>query len=225
MQRDAVPDPSDLQTLIPAVAARYAGASRFTREFVPSKLRRDPATAAVLGLARRAGGLGHVVDLGCGRGQLGILLLLGGGATRVTGLDLDLRKVAEAGAAAAGLPAAFSAADLVRTEVPGGDTVLMADVLYQLPGGTQVRVLEGMARAARRRVVMRLFDPDRGWRSAFGMAMERAGRAIRRDGAAVQPMPVPEVAALLGRAGFRCTVTPCWAGTPLPNVLLVAERG
>ncbi|WP_338664852.1 class I SAM-dependent methyltransferase [Pararoseomonas sp. SCSIO 73927] len=225
MQRDAVPDSPDLHTLIPAVAARYAGASRFTREFVPSKLRRDPATAALLGLARRTGGFGHVVDLGCGRGQFGILLLLAGGASRVTGLDLDARKIAEARAAAEGLPAGFAAADLARAEVPEGDTMLMADVLYQLPAGAQVPVLEGMARAARRRVVMRLFDPDRGWRSALGLAMERAGRAIRRDGAAVQPMPVAEVAALFGRAGFRCTVAPCWAGTPLPNVLLVAERG
>ncbi|MCR0983663.1 methyltransferase domain-containing protein [Roseomonas populi] len=220
-----MPDGTDLQTLIPAVAARYAGASRFTREFVPSKLRRDPATAAILGLARRAGGFGHVVDLGCGRGQFGIALLLSGDASRVTGLDLDGRKIADARAAAAGLPADFARADLTRAEVPEGDTVLMADVLYQLPDGAQLRVLEGMARAARRRVVMRLFDPDRGWRSAFGMAMERAGRAIRRDGAAVRPMPVPEVTALFGRAGFRCAVEPCWAGTPLPNVLLTAERG
>jgi SAM-dependent methyltransferase len=216
--------PPDLDALIPAVTRRYDGASRFTRNFVPSKLRRDPATATILSYAARAGGLGHVVDLGCGRGQLGLALLLSGGASRVTGLDLDRRKVAEANAAARGLPATFVAADLSRAEVPAGDTALMADVLYQLPDGAQVPVLEGMARAARRRIVMRLFDPDRGWRSAFGMAMEHAGRALRRDGAAVKPMPVDAVVARFEERGFRCTVTPCWAGTPFPNVLLLAER-
>jgi SAM-dependent methyltransferase len=222
---DGLPlSPPDLDALIPAVTRRYDGASRFTRNFVPSKLRRDPATAAILSYAARAGGLGHVVDLGCGRGQLGLALLLSGGASRVTGLDLDRRKVAEANAAARGLPATFVAADLSRAEVPAGDTALMADVLYQLPDGAQVPVLEGMARAARRRIVMRLFDPDRGWRSAFGMAMEHAGRALRRDGAAVKPMPVDAVIARFEERGFRCTVAPCWAGTPFPNVLLLAER-
>jgi len=218
-----MPDSPD--ALHRAVAARYAGASRFTRNFVPSKLKRDPATAAILGVARGAGGFGHVVDLGCGRGQFGLLLLLAGLADRVTGLDLDGRKIAEANGAAAGLAATFQAADLSRAAVPEGDTVLMADVLYQLPDGAQRRVLDGMARAARRRVVMRLFDPDRGLRSAFGMAMERAGRALRRDGAAVEPMPVAGVAAVFEAAGFRCAVEPCWAGTPFPNVLLVARRG
>jgi SAM-dependent methyltransferase len=216
--------PPDLVSLIPEVARRYAGASRFTRGFVPSKLRRDPATAAILGHALRVGGLGHVVDLGCGRGQLGLALLLSGGASRVTGLDLDATKVAEANAAALGLPARFIPADLSRTEVPEADTALMADVLYQLPHGAQLPVLDGMVRAARRRIVMRLFDPGRGWRSTLGMAMEYAGRALRGDGVAVKPMPVAAVAARLEAAGFRCQVAPCWEGTPLPNVLLLAER-
>jgi len=210
--------------LIEAAAARYAGASRFTRGYVGSKLRRDPSTAAILALARGAGGLGHLADLGCGRGQLALLLLLSGAAARVTGMDYEEAKVAEARAAGAGLPADFTRADLVSAAVPDCDTALMVDVLYQLPEAAQAPLLDRMARAARRRVVLRLFDPDRGWRSAFGMAMERAGRAIRRDGAAVRPMPVPAVAARLEGMGFRCAASPCWAGTPLPNVLLVAER-
>ena len=214
----------DLPALTQAVAARYAGASRFTRGYVGSKLRRDPSTAAVLGLARRVGGLGHVADLGCGRGQLALALLLAGGAARVTGLDHEAGKVAEARAAASGLAAEFTRADLTAAAVPPCDTALMVDVLYQLPEPAQAPLLDRMAAAARHRVVLRLFDPDRGWRSALGTAMERAGRAIRRDGAAVRPMPVGLVAARLERAGFRCAVSPCWAGTPLPNVLLVAER-
>ena len=210
--------------LIDAVVARYAGASRFTRGYVGSKLRRDPATAAILGLARHAGGLGHVADLGCGRGQLALALLLSGAASRVTGLDYEGTKVAEARAAGAGLAAGFEWADLTTAAVPDCDTALMVDVLYQLPAAAQGPLLDRMAAAARRRVVLRLFDPDRGWRSALGLAMERAGRAIRRDGAALRPMPVADVAARLARAGFHGTATPCWAGTPLPNVLLVANR-
>ncbi|MBI0536218.1 methyltransferase domain-containing protein [Roseomonas sp. KE2513] len=221
--QDGADHPPPDSRLIEAVSARYAGASRFTRGYVGSKLRRDPSTAAILALARRAGGLGHVADLGCGRGQLALALLLSGAASRVTGLDYEEAKVAEARAASARLAAAFERADLTVAAVPDCDTALMVDVLYQLPEAAQGPLLDRMA-AARRRVVLRLFDPDRGWRSALGMAMERAGRAIRQDGAAVRPMPVAEVAARLEGAGFRSTVSPCWAGTPLPNVLLVAER-
>ena len=153
---DGAPPPLPDHRLIGAMAARYAGASRFTRGYVGSKLRRDPSTAAILALAGRAGGLGHVADLGCGRGQLALALLLSGAAARVTGLDYEEAKVAEARAAGAGLAADFRRADL---------TV-----------------------------------------------------------AAVRPMPVADVAARLAGAGFRSEVAPCWAGTPLPNVLLVAER-
>ncbi|WP_426955902.1 methyltransferase domain-containing protein [Muricoccus radiodurans] len=217
--------PPHLPSLIQSVAARYAGASRFTRGYVGSKLRRDPSTAAILDLARAAGGFGTVVDLGCGRGQLALALLLGALATRVTGLDYDAAKVAEAEAAATGLPALFAAADLTEAEVPEGDTILIVDVLYQLPEAAQRRLLAAVAGAARRRVLIRAFDPDRGWRSRLAFAMERAGRALRGDVAAIRPLPLRDLAAPLEAAGFRTTVTPCWKGTPLPNVLLVAERG
>jgi hypothetical protein len=77
-------------------------------------------------------------------------------------------------------------------------------------------------------VLIRAFDPDRGWRSALAHGMERARRALGGDlgrRAAIRPLPVEALAAPLRAAGFGAvTVTPCWAGTPLPNVLLVAER-
>jgi hypothetical protein len=38
-------------------------------------------------------------------------------------------------------------------------------------------------------------------------------------------MALPSLGALLEHAGFRVSVAPCWGGTPLPNVLLLAEKG
>ena len=206
-----------------AVVARYAGSPRFTRSYVGGKLRHDPASAAILGLGADRH-LGAVVDLGCGRGQLGLALLLAGAATSIIGLERDAAKLAEAARAAEGLPARFLPADLVHAAVPPGDTLLLVDVLYQLPEAAQRRLLALAAAAARRRVLVRAFDPDRGWRSALGLAMERAGRALRRDGAAVRPLPPAALAAPLRAAGFTVYVEPCWGRTPLPNVLLVAER-
>ncbi len=208
-------------TLADQVAARYAG--RFAQGFVRGKLRHDPVLPALLAMAP----LGEVLDLGCGRGQLALALLLSGRASGVQGLDLDARKIAAAMAAAGELPARFAVADIADTRLPPADTVLLLDVLYQMPAVAQDAVLAACAAAARQRVVIRAFDPERGWRSAVGRAMEHARRALGGDlGArgAVQPRPIADIAAPLRAAGFAVAVTPCWSGTPLPNVLLVALR-
>jgi SAM-dependent methyltransferase len=215
-----------LPALIHRVTSRYAGASRYTRSYVRSKLRRDPATAAILALATRGGGFGRVADLGCGRGQLGLALLLSGGAETVTGLDRNTDAVQEASSAAHGLPARFDIAELPLAAVPDCDTVLLIDVLYQLPQASQLSLLALAAQSARRRMVIRTFDPALGWRSHFGMAMEWTNRALRGGPqASIQPISLPALRAMLEERGFQVSVTPCWAGTPLPNVLLLAERG
>jgi SAM-dependent methyltransferase len=221
----AAADGAQLAALAAAVSARYAGASRFARGFVAGKLRHDPATPALLRLAARSP-FGEVVDLGCGRGQLGLALLAAGLATRLAGLDRDGAKLAEARAAAAGLPARFAEADLAAPglDLPACDTLLMVDVLYQLPEPAQLPLLLAAARAARRRVLVRAFDPDRGWRSAAGFAAEVLGRALRGGRNAIRPLPLAAVAAPLEAAGFAVSVSPCWGNTPLPNVLIVAER-
>ncbi|MEN0077224.1 MAG: methyltransferase domain-containing protein [Paracraurococcus sp.] len=205
------------------VAGLYAGASRFAQGYVGGKLRTDPVSRAVLARAAERP-FGQVADLGCGRGQLGLALLTAGLARDVVGLDRDARKIAEARAAAARLPARFTAGDLAAEAVPHCDTALLIDVLYQLPAPVQRPLLAAVAERARRRVLIRAFDPARGWRSALGLAMERAGRLVRRDGTAIAPMPMEDLAAPFRAAGFAVSVTPCWAGTPLPNVLLLAER-
>jgi SAM-dependent methyltransferase len=216
---------AELHALAAAVSARYAGASRFARGFVGGKLRHDPATLALLRLAARRP-FGDVVDLGCGRGQLGLALLAAGLAERLTGLDLDRAKLEEARRAAAGLPARFAEADLAVPGValPECDTLLMVDVLYQMPEPTQRPLLTAAASAARRRVLVRAFDPDRGWRSAAGLAMEVLGRAVRGDRNAIRPLPLAAVAAPFEAAGFAVSISPCWGNTPLPNVLVAAER-
>jgi SAM-dependent methyltransferase len=216
---------AELHALAAAVSARYAGASRFARGFVGGKLRHDPATLALLRLAARRP-FGDVVDLGCGRGQLGLALLAAGLAERLTGLDLDRAKLEEARRAAAGLPARFAEADLAVPGValPECDTLLMVDVLYQMPEPTQRPLLTAAASAARRRVLVRAFDPDRGWRSAAGLAMEVLGRAVRGDRNAIRPLPLAAVAAPFEAAGFAVSISPCWGNTPLPNALVAVER-
>ena len=216
--------PPALGPLTRRVAALYADAPRWSRGFVQGKLLTDPATPAILRLARQAGGFGVVADLGCGRGQVGLALLAAGLAQAVHGLDLDPGKIADASRAGAGLPADFAVADLGTAAVPDCDTALIFDVLLQMPDDAQRGLIARMAAAARRRIVIRAFDPDCGWRAGLGSAMEEAGRRLRRDGSAFRPLKLAELAAPLRAAGFHTSVTPCWGWTPLPNVMLRAER-
>ncbi|HYF06910.1 MAG TPA: methyltransferase domain-containing protein [Acetobacteraceae bacterium] len=218
-------DRAAVEAAIGRVAARYASASRFDRGFVKGKLRGDPAVAAILGHAP----FGEVADLGCGRGQLGLLLLELGLAQSVTGLDLDAAKIAKGNVAAAASPAArarFAVADLATASIPACDTVLLMDVLLLMPPEAQDALLSRAAAAARRRILIRAFDPDRGWRSACGRTIERLRLLFGADpaGCTLAPRPIGDIATPLAAAGFAVSVTPCWGATPLPNVLITAER-
>jgi SAM-dependent methyltransferase len=216
----------DLPALYRTVSQRYLGGTRTGRHFVPSKLKRDPATAVVLRQAAvTPGGFGHVVDLGCGRGQLSLALLLAGLAERISGYDLDLVRIRDAQRAAHGLPAEYAAADLSRPELPEGDTLLLMDVLFLLPEPAQHALLAAMAAAARRRLLIRTLDPGAGWRSAVGLWNERLHRTLRgQPPFGLRVMPLPRMRAVLDGLGYDCAVRPCWEGTPFPNVLLVATR-
>lgn len=211
----------DFAALRLRVARRYRG--RFAQGFVAGKLRGDPVSRAVLDRAVRAP-LGRVVDLGCGRGQLGLALLEAGGASSVIGIDWDRHLLADARAAAVGVEAQFREGDLKAAPVPPCDTVLIIDALVQMPAAAQLALLRRAA-VAERQVLVRTFDPDRRWRSAVGLAQEAglwlSGKYRR---ASIRPVAVATLTAVLEEAGFACTVEPCWGWTPLPNVLLVATR-
>lgn len=207
------------------VARRYAGGSRFTRHYVASKLRTDPVHEAVLALAAKEP-FDRVLDIGCGRGQLGVALLEAGLASEVTGLDWGREALRQAGRAAAGLAFRAVYQDLSRpVPLPPADTVLLIDVLYTLDTPVQDALLHDAAEIAGERVVIRTLDPDLGLRSRFAIGAERLGRRVwPNSGAHVNARPVPAITAALARRGFVTAVTPCWRGTPFANVLLVARR-
>jgi len=203
------------------VAARYRG--RFAQGFVRGKLRADP----MLGVLLAGPPLGALLDLGCGRGQLALALLLAGVTDHVTGLDTDARKIAAGQDAAGDLPASFRTADIAEAALPPADTVLLIDVLYQMPPDRQETLLDRLAQHGARRILIRAFDPDRGWRSTVGHAMETTRRLIGGDlgrRGAIAPRPMEDLAAPLRAAGYAVSITPPSAGTLLPNVLLLAQR-
>jgi SAM-dependent methyltransferase len=213
--------PDAIDAAIARVAERYARGRRAAFHYVRSKLASDPVARAVVGL----GALAEVCDVGCGRGQLGVLLLEAGCADKVTGFDWDAAKVEDARKAAVGLAATFEAGDARSHVIAACDTVLLVDVLHYLTESEQDALLLRAAGAARRRVVLRDLDPDRGWRSRVTRIQEGITTALRFNrGANVRPRPIPALSRVLEDAGFDVKVDPCWGGTPFSNVLLVATR-
>lgn len=212
------PDPVD------RVAARYAHGSIATRMYVASKLRSDPVGHAIVALGRETP-LGAVLDLGCGRGQLALLLLESGVATHVHGVDWDAAKVAEATRAADGMAATFAAGDVRGFEAEPASTVLLVDVLHYFAESEQSALLARASQAARQRIVIRDVDPDRGLRSTLTRWQERlTTRAKYNVGERVRVRSIAAVRAELEALGFRVTVAPCWGKTPFSNVLVVGER-
>ena len=207
-----------------AVADRYARGRKGTRIYVMSKLKHDPVVRTVREMAIEAG-LGEVVDIGCGRGQLGLVLIEAKSATKLVGMDWDQEKVDEATRASEGLAASFERADIRFAEIPACDTALLIDVLHYFSDEEQDTILTHVADAARRRVVIRDLDPDRGWRSTLTRIQEAITTSVRFNrGARLNVRPIARMEAVLESHGFRVEVTPCWEGTPFANVLVVASR-
>jgi 2-polyprenyl-3-methyl-5-hydroxy-6-metoxy-1,4-benzoquinol methylase len=191
---------------------------------VASKLRRDPAMRAVLDLAP----LGEVIDIGCGRGQLGILLLEGGAATKVLGLDWDKEKVEAATAAAEGLPASFETRDARGLDLESADSVLLIDVLHYMTRDAQDELLQTAASLVRPggRLIIREATTNLGWRSAFTIGIENIARLVRLnlgDRTLIRDVE-KELVPILESQSMTCEIKPCFAGTPFANVLLVASK-
>jgi SAM-dependent methyltransferase len=194
------------------------------RAYVRAKLRIDPVARA-LHARGVAAPFGEVLDLGCGRGQVALLLAAAGLATAVTAVDWDEAKVRRASLAARALPQVrFSHGDARTVALPEADTVLLLDVLHYLTPEEQDALLVRAARAARARVVVRDVDPDRGAASLFTEGWERITTALGYNrGARVAPRPLDALCAVLEAEGLTVTREPCTARA-LSNALLVAER-
>lgn len=206
-------------------AARYRPGDRFTRFYVGSKLRRDPIHADLLALGT-AEPFGRVADVGCGRGQLAVALLVAGCASAVEGCDYAAAALGRARAAAAGLNFTAREQDLAADQtVPACDTVLLVDVLYLLGRPAALALLAAAAAAARSRVLVRTHDPALGWRGRLTVVLERWLRPmLPNTGRRVDPVSPALVVAALRDAGFAVSAAPCWRGTPFSNVLVVARR-
>lgn len=211
---------SDTERALERTRARYAGARHADRYYVAGKLAFDPVFGLVAGLS---GSFGRVLDVGCGRGQLGLFLHELGRAAEVTGLDSDARKIDVARSA---FPEAqFVVGDAAQLELPAADTILLVDVLHYLPLAEQDALLAAVTRAVAPggRVLVRELDADPSARSAITRFFEWCARKTGLNrGRATHYRPASDLTRTLESAGLACSVQGASENTPFANVLIVA---
>jgi 2-polyprenyl-3-methyl-5-hydroxy-6-metoxy-1,4-benzoquinol methylase len=210
----------DTEAALERTRARYAGVRHADRYYVAGKLAFDPVFGLVAGLS---GSFGRVLDVGCGRGQLGLFLHELGRAAEVTGLDSDARKIDVARSA---FPEArFVIGDAAQLELPPADTILLVDVLHYLPLAEQDALLAAATRAVAPggRVLVRELDADPSARSAITRFFEWCARKTGLNrGRATHYRPASDLTRALESAGLACSVQGASEHTPFANVLIVA---
>ena len=216
--RRSYPARGALEAALLRAGDRYSGGAG---HYVRAKIASDPVVRDVASI----GELGEVVDVGCGRGQMLVVLLEAGRATRGAGFDWDVAKIEIARAAAAGLPATFDSGDILVHAIASCDTVLLIDVLHYLTDAEQDDLLGRVADAARHRVVVRDIDPDRGFRSGVTRVHETITTRLGINRSArIRVRPVSAITSALEGRGFAVSVAPSWGATPFANVLIVGTK-
>lgn len=212
--------PELFEAAVQRTRARYAAAPPAHRYYVAGKLGFDPVAKL---LAELPGDFGRVLDLGCGRGQLALLLLELGRAAGVTGVDADAPKIDVA--RAAGPEAEFRVADLSPSDVTPANTILLIDVLHYLPLAEQDALLLSAARALLPggRLLVRELDADPSAKSSLTRLFEWLARKTGlNSGRATAYRSASSITTLLERAGLRCALQGASERTPFKNVLIVA---
>jgi uncharacterized protein (DUF2062 family)/SAM-dependent methyltransferase len=223
------------------VATRFASpsssiASERTRfHYLRAKLLGDPVAKLVADIAGdRPNALGSLFDIGTGHGQLPLLLLELGRASKARGVDWDAQKVERARRAAAVMGDATSPVDAVFAEGDArtapfepADTVLLVDVLHYFAIEEQDALLDRAAAAVRPggRVLVRDADAARGWRSFLTLVEERLAMLVGwHHGERIRFRSAAEIAARLEAGGLQCATLPAWGSTPFSNVLVVGKK-
>jgi len=175
---------------------------------------------------------GRVLELGCGHGLLSTYLALSSTARRVTGVDIDDRKIALARAAAARLTPdeANLRFELVTgDEVRPGpwDAVVVADVLYLLNPLRRAELVGAYARqlAPGGVLVIKEVDDRPRTKALLVRVQERLATGVLgiTAGADLAFPSLAELAATLAVAGLEVSTRRLDRGAPWPHVLAVGR--
>lgn len=221
LTRPRVPD--DVEQAIRRTVRRYASAPLADRVYVRMKLRRDPLLRTLAGFATV---FGSVIDLGCGRGQLGLVLMELGLARSLVGVDFDARKI-ELARGASRSEAWFETGDVTAAPIAAADTLLLIDVLYYLSRTDQDLLLARAVSAIGQSgtLLIRVVDARGGPRFRLTRLTEAVTTAVGYNRArTLHYRPVSELVRTLESHGLRVERFETSEGTPFCHVLLRASR-
>jgi 2-polyprenyl-3-methyl-5-hydroxy-6-metoxy-1,4-benzoquinol methylase len=175
---------------------------------------------------------GRVLDLGCGHGLLAIHLALTSPDRRVSGVDLDVDKIAVARQAAAGLATEVDFTIGTALEVPAGpwDAIVVVDVLYLLDADAQHRLVAAAAGqlAPGGTLVIKEMSRKPAWKFAWNRAQEQLAVRVLRitEGHDIQFLPDDALPSQLRALGLDVVEDrPVDRGYLHPHRLVVARRG
>ena len=212
-----------LRQAILRTCQRYNSVPTADRHYVANKLRFDPVTTAICDATAH---LGDVVDVGCGRGQLGLLLYELGRIRTLTGFDWDECKIDVARIAATN-DALYFVQDAQSAVIPRADTILIVDVLHYLPLTGQEELLQRAAVSLRTggTLVVREVDAKRTLGSVITQWFERLSIYSNFNrGSAPSFRSRQQQCEALCRHGLAVTEVVTMPGFVLDNVLFLAKR-
>jgi 2-polyprenyl-3-methyl-5-hydroxy-6-metoxy-1,4-benzoquinol methylase len=169
---------------------------------------------------------GEILDLGCGFGLFSLYYALMGPERRITGVDLDARRIdmARRCAAALGVTNATYHAENVLTwrDERTFDAIYMLDLVHHLPAASVAGTLEWLtARLAPGGTLIIKDVADRPtYKMLFTLALDRLMVGMEP----IRYWPVLELSSLLRAFGFDVHVHSIRDVLPYPHVLYVCRR-
>ena len=230
----------DYLTVVKAAARLYRPAGRYPYYFALGKLGLDPVFPALLSRGLIGEGA-RILDLGCGQGVLGALLVAAQSSFQTNGWPADwptpphrwsLRgielqdRLAGWGRLALRERAQIETGDLRIAQIPDADVVVILDVLHYLDPNAQNRVLEQIARSLRGggMLLLRVGDARAGFRFRFTRWADSISTLCRGQGLpAHHCRTTGDWRAALEALGFTVQTESMSRGTPFANVLLIAR--
>jgi 2-polyprenyl-3-methyl-5-hydroxy-6-metoxy-1,4-benzoquinol methylase len=175
---------------------------------------------------------GNILEVGCGHGLVSTYLALASRDRRVTGSDIDARKIDFASKAAGHVPAANRPQFVHRPEggIPAGpwDAIVIVDVLYLLSPEDEAALLDACTAQLAPGGVLVLKETDvvPRWKHRLAAAQELVSTRVLRitAGDTVQFTPVAQLASSLSARGLEVNHRRVDRGYLHPHALIVARR-
>jgi 2-polyprenyl-3-methyl-5-hydroxy-6-metoxy-1,4-benzoquinol methylase len=205
----------------------FRTAGPLTKAYLRIKFKICPVLEVESHIPRR----GRIIDLGCGNGLLAAIMTLGSAERRITGYDLDPKKIRvaeELKIANAWSNIDFRPGNITAMDYPQTDVFTLIDVLYLIPFSDQYTILRRCARALRPDglLVIKEMDTRPRWKYAWNLIQETL--AVKVIGFTLGSRfffrACPDFLTILSSLGFQTTVIGLDRGYPYPHILYLCRK-